>query len=502
MAVGKGVLTTCNYVARKFGCRSGMAGFVAKKLCPDLICIPQNYEKYTAKAEEIRAIFVEYDPCFESASIDEAYLNITAYCDENNMEPQEAVQQMRERIAKETKITVSAGIAANTKLAKIASNQNKPNGQFFIPSEREAVMAFVKDLPVRKVNGIGRVFERELRAIGIETCGQIYPQRALLKKLFGEKAFQFLMQCYLGLGRTKIQPAEDYERKSVGTESTFSEISDPDAIRAKLRWAADELEKDLSRTQFKGRTLVLKIKLHTFEVYTRQVAPPKAVWLADDLYAYSLPILAKLQKEIPNMRLRLLGLRCTHLVSTKKVGLDFFGFHASPKPVLNTATTAENVEDAVNEGASNDQGRVGDAQAATEQEFEDAARQEREDDMEALEQLSQEDVNNSVPLPSHQMIPVKDPEPEVAQWTCPICSRPQVADDKTFNEHVDYCLSRETIKEAVQTSSSTSSSMAVESEHPTRNPSDPASTWSKEQYPRKRKTNTETDPRQKRLFFS
>lgn len=514
MAVGKGVLTTCNYVARKFGCRSGMAGFVAKKLCPDLICIPQNYEKYSAKAEEIRAIFVEYDPCFESASIDEAYLNITAYCDENNMDPQEAVQQMRSRIAEETKITVSAGIAANTKLAKIASNQNKPNGQFFIASEREAVMGFIKDLPVRKVNGIGRVFERELRAIGIETCGQIYPQRACLKKLFGEKAFQFLMQCYLGLGRTKIQPAEDYERKSVGTESTFSEISDPDAIRAKLRWAADELEKDLSRTQFKGRTLVLKIKLHTFEVYTRQVAPPKAVWLADDLYAYSLPILAKLQKEIPNMRLRLLGLRCTHLVSTKKVGLDFFGFQAVPKPSLNPATTAGSAEDAAVEDASNDlenQQRVGDVQATTEQEFEDAARQEREDDMEVLEQLSQEDaIISTTSLPPGENPGITalspkselEPKPEFTQhWTCPICSRPQVADDKKFNQHVDYCLSRETIKEAVQTSSSYSP-MAVESENPTRTSNDPANTWSKEQYSRKRKTNTETDPRQRRLFFS
>lgn len=514
MAVGKGVLTTCNYVARKFGCRSGMAGFVAKKLCPDLICIPQNYEKYTAKAEEMRAIFVEYDPCFESASIDEAYLNITAYCDENNMDPQEAVQQMRSRIAEETKITVSAGLAANTKLAKISSNQNKPNGQFFIASEREAIMSFVKDLPVRKVNGIGRVFERELRAIGIETCGQIYPQRAFLKKLFGEKAFQFLMQCYLGLGRTKIQPAEDYERKSVGTESTFSEISDPDAIRGKLRWAADELAKDLSRTQFKGRTLVLKIKLHTFEVYTRQVAPPKAVWLADDLYAYSLPILARLQKEIPNMRLRLLGLRCTHLVSTKKVGLDFFGFQSVPKPSLDPTATAEISEDAGTEQPPNDlddQPRIGDVQSTTEQEFEDAARQEREDDMEVLEQLSQEDANNSSTSLSLRGNPTKDlvlppePEPEIVpeipqHWTCPICSRPQVADDKKFNEHVDYCLSRETIKEAVQTSSS--SLPAVEAEHPSRNPNDSSNTWNKEQYSRKRKTNTETDPRQKRLFFS
>lgn len=77
MAVGKGVLTTCNYHARKFGCRSGMAGFVAMKLCPQLICLPLNFDKYTAKAQEVRAILSEYDPRFESASIDEAYLNIT-----------------------------------------------------------------------------------------------------------------------------------------------------------------------------------------------------------------------------------------------------------------------------------------------------------------------------------------------------------------------------------------------------------------------------------------
>jgi DNA polymerase kappa len=508
MAVGKGVLTTCNYLARKFGCRSGMASFVAKKLCPNLICIPQNHEKYSAKAEEIRAVFVEYDPCFEPASVDEAYLNITAYCDENNMDPQEAVQQMRARIFEETKVTVSAGIAANAKLAKIASNQNKPNGQFYIPNEREAIMAFVKDLPVRKVNGIGRVFERELKAIGIETCGDIYPQRALLKKLFGDKAFQFLVQCYLGLGRTKIQPAEDYERKSVGTESTFSEISDPDAIRAKLRWAADELGKDLARTQFKGRTLVLKIKLHTFEVYTRQVAPPKAVCLADDLYAYALPILTKLQKDIPNLRLRLLGLRCTHLVSTRKVGLDFFGFQptTTPKPLDFTSTEGVVDGELINEPGSQHDTR--EMQSNTEQEFENAARQERQQDMEELEKLSQEYADEPLssvqPFPatageeSFALAPEVEPESTAVQhWTCPICSRPQAADDTKFNEHVDYCLSKETIMEAVKTSSASSPSAN------TANPRTDLNAWStNDQSTRKRKMSTETTSRQRRLFFS
>ena len=133
-AVGKGVLTTCNYEARKFGCRSGMAGFVARALCPQLISLPLNFDKYNAKATEVRAVLAAYDPGFESASIDEAYLNITSYCEENEMGPDEVVQQLRDEVFEKCKITVSAGIASNAKLAKIASNRNKPNGQFRIPA--------------------------------------------------------------------------------------------------------------------------------------------------------------------------------------------------------------------------------------------------------------------------------------------------------------------------------------------------------------------------------
>ncbi|KAI8950635.1 DNA polymerase kappa [Xylaria longipes] len=296
-AVGGGVLTTCNYVARKFGCRSGMAGFVAKKLCPELLLIRPNFEKYTAKAHEIRDILADYDPRFESASIDEAYLNITEYCAQHNMTAEEAVQQMRDEIHEKTKITVSAGIAANAKLAKICSNLNKPNGQYSLPNDRNAIMTFMRDLPTRKVNGIGRVLERELQEIDIRTCGEIYPHRHLLRHLFGEKAYHFLLGCHLGLGRTQVQPAEEYERKSVGTESTFRDISDPTELRDKLRWTAEELEKDMRKAECKGRTLVLKVKLHTYEVFTRQIVILKAIYRADDLYQYALPILTKLQHE-------------------------------------------------------------------------------------------------------------------------------------------------------------------------------------------------------------
>lgn len=437
-AVGKGVLTTCNYHARRFGCRSGMAGFVAMKLCPQLICVPMNFAKYMAKAEEVREVLALYDPGFESASCDEAYLNLTTYCEEHHMTPEEAVSQLRADVHERTKITVSAGIAANAKLAKICSNKNKPNGQFFLASDRQTIMEFMKTMPTRKVNGIGRVFERELDAIGVKTCGDIYAHRAYLAMLFGQKAFQFLMQCYLGLGRTKIQRAEDYERKSVGTETTFKELQSPDALRDKLRYIAEELEGDLKRTEHKGRTLCIKIKLHTYEVHTRQTTPPFAVHRADDLFKYSLPMLEKLMKEIPNMRLRLMGLRVTHIISTKKPGIDFFGRVKPP------GTTTKPVK------STND----GDWETWPEEEFEEAVRQERNDEMNELEKLSQE---QNAPEENGDRPTSGNDTPEAAveeQWTCPICSLPQPPDDATFNAHIDFCLSKKTIKEAVKSTAS------------------------------------------------
>ncbi|KAG8631140.1 hypothetical protein KVT40_000280 [Elsinoe batatas] len=479
-AVGKGVLTTCNYHARKFGCRSGMAGFVADKLCPGLIHIPLNFEKYTSKAREVRAVLAKYDPRFESASIDEAYMNITQYCADHNMDPEDAVRQMREEVHASCKITISAGIAANTKLAKICSNKNKPNGQFRLPSERSAIMAFMRDLPTRKVNGIGRVFERELDAIGVKTCGNIYDYRQYLSKLFGEKAFEFLMSVYLGLGRTNVQPAEEYERKSVGTESTFKDMSDPAELREKLRWIADELEKDCDRTQFKGRTLVLKIKLHTYEVFTRQVAPPKAVHQADDLYKFSLPMLTKLMSEIPEFKLRLMGLRLTHLVSMKKPSAAFFGKRASTPSTVNTTTKKLDADG---------------WERWPDEEFEDAARQERDDELQAIEQLSQEHeaaLSNGKPnddtefkafqerkhdngfawralleeerancraLNKTNLSQIDPDAPPAAQapreekelWNCPVCGLGQPAEERTFNAHIDSCLSRGAIKEVLET---------------------------------------------------
>ncbi|KAI9768716.1 MAG: hypothetical protein M1840_004711 [Geoglossum simile] len=449
MAVGKGVLTTCNYSARKFGCRSGMAGFVAMKLCPNLVCLPLNFEKYNAKAHEVREVFANYDPRFEAASIDEAYLNITK---EHQMSPDDAASNLRDEVLRKTGITVSAGIAPNDKIAKIASNKNKPNGQFRVTNDRKIVMAFMRDLPVRKVNGIGRVFDRELDAIGIKTCEDIYHQRAYLTDLFGQKAFQFLMNCYLGIGRTTVRPAEEYERKSVGTESTFKDMSGRAQLRAKLRWISEELEKDLLRTEFKGRTLCLKVKLHTYEVLTRQATPPKAVQLADDLYQYALPMLSKLEQDIPGMKLRLMGLRATHLVSSKKKNVNFFGARGLAPVNLESQGTKRKATVLEEDGTE--------WEAWPEEEFEELARQERQAETEELEALSQEQEQKEIDQRKEDekvaYLNPRDHQFGIKEecWECPICFRPQLANDRAFNDHMDFCLSKQTIKEALRDSTS------------------------------------------------
>lgn len=402
-------------------------------------------------------MIADYDPRFESGSCDEAFLNITEYCEKNDIAPEEAVEQLRREVHEKMKITISAGIASNAKLAKICSNKNKPNGQFSLGRDRTTILAFMRDLPCRKVNGVGRVFERELDAIGVKTCGDIYAYRQYLSKLFGEKAFAFLMQCYLGLGRTKIQPAEDYERKSVGTESTFSEMGNPTELRNKLRATAEELEKDMLRTQFKGRTLCLKVKMHTYEVFTRQVIPPKAVYQADDLYRYALPMLSKLETDFPGMKLRLMGLRCTHLVSMKKPDtMAFFGFKKR-------ASEADDPSDNPSNTPKRKAETLGGAEEQWEQWpdellFEEAERQEIEDELEELESLSQEIDKRRHHGKEIVPNPKRESTPEEEWWDCPICSRPQTASEREFNEHIDMCLSRQTIRDVVQESAESRSS--------------------------------------------
>lgn len=300
-------------------------------------------------------------------------------------------------------------------------------------------------LPVRKVNGVGRVFERELQAIGVHTWGDIYPLRGLLQRLFSEKLASFLLNCHLGLGRTRVQPVEEYERKSVGTERTFKDLEGGEKLKEKLRATAVELEKDLKRAGSAGRTVNLKVKLHSYEVLNRQRALTRPIHSADDLYNYSLPLLQALEAEFKPLRLRLMGLRMTSLVSTMK-----------------STKMQEFFKNAVVTGKRKREDNEGEWEVwPEEEEFQQikAASGEKEEDILLLSQHDQldeevvegeergattEDTTGPNAKPSEEV-----PQ-QVEKWSCPICFRSLPADDALFNEHVDFCLSRETIKEAAR----------------------------------------------------
>ena len=160
----RGVLTTCNYEARKFGVRSAMPTFMALQRCPNLIVLPTRFDVYRREAAVIRAILQRFTSLVEPLSLDEAYLDVS----EHRGAAGALAQVIRAMIFRKTKLTSSAGIGPNKLVAKIASEINKPTGQLEVTPEE--VAKFMADLPVRKIWGIGPATERKLEQLGIARC--------------------------------------------------------------------------------------------------------------------------------------------------------------------------------------------------------------------------------------------------------------------------------------------------------------------------------------------
>jgi DNA polymerase-4 len=210
----RGVLTTCNYEARKFGVRSAMPTFMALQRCPNLIVLPTRFDVYRREAAVIRGILRRFTPLVEPLSLDEAYLDVTAH----PAEPDLLAQEIRDIIFQKTKLTSSAGIGPNKLVAKIASEINKPNGQLEVTPEH--VPAFMMKLPVRKIWGIGEKTERKLEELGVKTCDELQRfSRPELVDLFGRFGLELYDLCR-GIDHRSVEP--DRLRKSLSTEETFS----------------------------------------------------------------------------------------------------------------------------------------------------------------------------------------------------------------------------------------------------------------------------------------
>ena len=262
----RGVVATCNYKARHFGVHSAMPTGQALKLCPDLVVIPGTMAKYREAALQIRQIFYRYTDKVEPLSLDEAYLDVTD-CSECQGSATLIAQQIRAQIATEVGVTASAGVAPNKFLAKVASDLNKPDGQFVITPEE--VDDFVQKLEVKRIFGVGKVTNEKLRRMGIITCGDLQ-QRNLIELVdkfgvFGKRLHD------LSYGRDERQVNSNSRRKSLSVEHTYSDdLPDQMACLAKLPDLLLELRSRLRRvdSDYLVTKQFIKMKFNDFTATT------------------------------------------------------------------------------------------------------------------------------------------------------------------------------------------------------------------------------------------
>ncbi|KAG7446342.1 DNA/RNA polymerase [Guyanagaster necrorhizus] len=457
--VGHGVLTTASYEARRYGVRSGMPGFIAKKLCPELILVKINFTRYNEMSRKVMDIFERYDPNMCAAGCDEGYLNITSYCKEHDITSDDCVQEMRKEVFKETNLTVSAGIAPNKLI--VCPYQNKPNGQFHLPFDSQEIVAFMHDLSIRKVPGIGRVNERLLESVGIKTCGDIYTHRAMLSLMDKHFGLRFLLCTHLGIASNNVQPHQREERKSIGAERTFDPLDDKERIFQKLQEVAQELEDDMNSDGWTGRTITLKFKLDTYQVFTRARSSDRWIMKKEELFKIGKELLLP---EFP-LKLRLIGLRVTKLkdlraVSDTTVGIKrFFESVGSDQSTSNKRLKTDS-DDARSPDSLKDQDQWDDEMPGY-HELDDTDMNANEGDVdENVEPLfrswrpvseparsSQEPVRISIKPRSTIARPSLSSSTATLSQDCPVCGKSLTTDNKGFNDHIDFCLSRDIISQ-------------------------------------------------------
>ncbi len=266
----RGVVSAASYEARKFGVRSAMSGYLARKNCPELIFVRPRFDRYKEISKKIRKIFYDYTDLVEPLSLDEAYLDVTEN-KKGNPSATLIAQEIRKRIFEEIGLTASAGISVNKFLAKVASDYNKPNGQKTINPEE--VIQFLEELDIKKFYGIGKVTAEKMYQSGIFT-GKDLKSKSLdyLEEHFGKSGTHYY-NIVRGIHNSAVKP--DRMLKSVGAERTFNvNLSSEIFMVEKLENIANELEKRMKPYKIAGKTVTLKIKYSDFTLQTRSKTLP------------------------------------------------------------------------------------------------------------------------------------------------------------------------------------------------------------------------------------
>ena len=262
MAVGSmAMISTSNYIARKYGVRSAMPGFVAMKLCPQLKLVEGHYSKYKEESYKIMTILEEYDVNIESMGLDEAYLDLTDYCKNKKIytkeEIIEVVNEIKKKIFDKTQLTCSCGIACNKTLAKICSDYNKPNGLFYLDYDPKIIEDFMSKLSIRKIPFIGSKTESRLNLLNIFTCKDLIERYVDLFYL-NEDSFDFYMKNCFGIGR--YEHSEYQEEKSISRSESFYMTGDKNVLFKVLDKLNEKIFRDMDRAK------VLYCKTLTIEI--------------------------------------------------------------------------------------------------------------------------------------------------------------------------------------------------------------------------------------------
>ncbi len=310
---GRGVVAACSYEAREYGIHSAMPCYKAVKLCPHAMFIRPRMSRYREISTIIMEIFLEFTQVVEPLSLDEAFLDLT----ENHFNHSSApflATEIRKKIYTSTGLTASAGVSCNKFLAKIASDINKPNGIKVIPPEE--VLDFLSELDISKFFGVGRATAKKMERIGVHTGGDL--RRFSKDELvfhFGKSGHFFYNICR---GIDDREVGRSSGRKSIGSERTFTrDVKDLEEIQNILRTLAESVAKSLSKRDFFGYTLTLKIRYHDFKTITRSATYKSPLFSAEDILS-SLPRLMN-NTEIGMKRVRLLGISVSNLTKRKSI---------------------------------------------------------------------------------------------------------------------------------------------------------------------------------------
>jgi len=332
---GRGVVAAASYEVRKFGVRSAMPIGRALALCPQAICVRPRMRRYAEVSAQVFAIFNDYTPLVEGLSLDEAYLDVTASLNLKG-DPVSIAREIKQRIASETALTASVGVAGNKLVAKIASDLDKPDGLTVVSADR--VHAVLDPLPVQRLPGLGRKKGDQVRAAGLLTIGDLRrADEQRLRPLFGNDWIRWRERAS-GIDERPV--IADREEKSVSNERTFAaDLAEHSAMHAELAALADQVAARLRDKSLRAACIGIKVRRHDFRTLTRQLTLTPATQDSATIGRAARQLLDEWLSHEPQARLRLLGVSASALDSEVQPDL-FASTEAVPQRKLDATLDA------------------------------------------------------------------------------------------------------------------------------------------------------------------